>query len=169
LLKAGAADQSTVEMRPDVLNYTSAPLTADSPVVGLVKATFWATTSAVDTDFTAKLVDVHPDGFAQNVLDRVVRARFRLGEKLPPSPITPGTPYQYTLDLGNAGIVIPKGHQIRLEISSSNFPRVARNLNTGADYDDGTIVVAQQTILHDQAHPSFLELPIAPGVTAPGR
>jgi putative CocE/NonD family hydrolase len=171
LQKAGAADQSTVEMRGDVLVYTSAPLDRDLPVVGPVAVNFWATSSAVDTDFTAKLVDVHVDGFAQNVLDRVVRARFRAGHKLPPKLITPGQAYEYKLELGYTGIVIPKGHRLRLEISSSNFPRVSRNLNTGADNPnaESKIVVAHQTILHDATHASYLEVPVAASVKIPGR
>jgi putative CocE/NonD family hydrolase len=171
LLQAGAADQSTVELRNDVLVYTSAPLEEDLPVIGPVTVKFWAASSAVDTDFTAKLVDVHHDEFAHNVLDRVVRARFREGHKQPPKLIEPGTPYEYTLELGHTGTIFKKGHRVRLEISSSNFPRVARNLNTGAEnpYADDQIVVAQQTILHDAEHPSFLELPVAPGVSMPAR
>ena len=169
LLKAGAADQSTVEMRGDVLVYTSAPLQEDLPVVGMVKIDFWAATSAHDTDFTAKLVDVHVDGFPHNVLDRVVRARFREGSKKPPKLVDPNTPYEYQLEIGNLGMIFPKGHRVRLEISSSNFPRVARNLNTAApnQYATSRMVSAQQTIFHDASMPSFLELPVAAGVKRP--
>jgi len=140
-------------------------------VVGMVKVEFWASSSARDTDFTAKLVDVHHDGVAHNVLDRVVRARFREGHKQPPKLIQPGKPYKYTLEVGNTGMVFPKGHRIRLEISSSNFPRVARNLNTGAanQYTDDKMEIARQTIFHGPAHPSFLELPVPPNVRIPGR
>ena len=168
LLPSGAFDQATIEMRDDVLVYTSVPLTHDLAVVGPVKVKFWAKTSARDTDFTAKFVDVHPDGFAQNVLDRIVRARYRLGSNLPPSFIQPEKPYEYTIDLGNTAIVLKAGHRIRLEISSSNFPHYARNLNTGSGFaDDANIVIARQTIMHNPGHPSYIELPIAPGVTIP--
>lgn len=168
LLPSGAFDQATIETRDDVLVYTSAPLTENVAVIGPVKVKFWAASSAPDTDFTAKLVDVHRDGFAQNLLDRVVRARYRAGSKLPPSLITPGIPYEYTIDLGNTATVFKAGHRIRLEISSSNFPHYNRNQNTGHPIgQDSKIKTAMQTILHDAAQPSYLELPIVPGVAIP--
>jgi len=164
----GAQDQTQVELRPDVLVYSSAPLAQDAAVIGPVEVSLWAETSAADTDFTAKLVDVHLDGASNNVLDRVVRAKYRDGSKLRPSPIEPGEPYEYKIFLGNAGYVFPKGHIIRLEISSSNFPHYDRNLNTGKTSEwSAETAVAHQTILHDSAHPSRLVLPIAPNVSAP--
>jgi putative CocE/NonD family hydrolase len=163
---SGAQDQSVVELRDDVLVYTSAPLTKDLAAIGQVTVRFWAASTAKDTDFTAKLVDVHPDGFARNVLDRVVRARFREGSKKPPSFIEPGKPYEYTIDLGYAGSVFKRGHRIRLDISSSNYPHLARNHNTGDDpATDTRFVVATQTLLHSQKQPSFVELSVVPGVT----
>lgn len=170
LLPAGAHDQSEIELRNDVLVYTSAPLNRDMAVIGPVTVRLWARTSARDTDFTAKLVDVHLDGFAHNVLDRIVRARYRHGSKFPPSLINPGQAYEYTIDLGNTGSIFRRGHRIRLEISSSNFPHYARNLNTGrSNEQDDRIEVARQTILHDEEHPSRLILPVVPGVHPPGR
>jgi uncharacterized protein len=158
---SGAQDQSELEMRDDVLVYTSAPLTRDLAVVGSVRLKFWAKSSARDTDFTAKFVDVHPDGFAQNLLDRIVRARFRKGSKTAPSLIQPGVPYQYEIDLGYTGVQIRAGHRLRVDISSSNFPHFARNPNTGAaPAHDGGVVVANQTILHDPAFPAYLELSV---------
>ncbi|HSN90419.1 MAG TPA: CocE/NonD family hydrolase [Anaeromyxobacteraceae bacterium] len=168
LIPNGAQDQATVELRDDVLVYTSAPLEADLAVIGPVSVTLWAKSSAPDTDFTAKLVDVHLDGMAHNVLDRIVRARFRWGSKLPPSLIEPGKPYEYRIDLGNAGTIFRKGHRIRLEISSSNFPHYARNLNTGhSNETTAAMAPAMQTILHDPVHASRLVLPVVPGVQAP--
>jgi uncharacterized protein len=159
----GAVDQSTVELRNDVLVYTSAAQTANIPIVGPVSVSFWAASSAPDTDFTAKLVDVHPDGIAHNVVDRIVRARYRNGSKSQPDFIAPGRPYQYTLTLGDTATVIKPGHRIRLEISSSNFPHYERNLNTGLSNEDtNQMAVAHQTILHDAAHPSYLQIPVAP-------
>jgi len=167
-LPPGAREQSAVESRVDVLVYTSAPLEHDMAVIGTVNTTFWANTSARDTDFTVKLVDVHPDGLTHNVLDRIVRARYRLGSKLPPSRIQPHKPYQYTLELGNTATVFRAGHQVRVEISSSNFPHFARNLNTGRDFDDeANPQKAMQTILHDPGHPSYIALPVAPDVAVP--
>jgi putative CocE/NonD family hydrolase len=166
--RTGFQDQSGVEMRKDVLVYTSAPLTSDLAVIGTVKASFWAMTDARDTDFTIKLVDVHPDGLTHNLMDRVVRARYRLGSKLPPTLVHPNVPYQNTLDIGNTATILRTGHRIRVEISSSNFPKFSRNLNTvpSAELQQQS-VVAHQTVLHDFAHPSFVDLPVAPNVAIP--
>ena len=165
---SGVQNQSTIEARDDVLVYTSAPLTANVAMVGQAKVKFWATSSARDTDFTAKLVDVHPDGFAQNVLDRVVRARFRNGSKSAPSLIEPGKAYEYEIDLGYSASVFKPGHRIRLDISSSNFPHLPRNQNTGKDpATDAGMMTATQKILHDPDHPSYLELSVVPGLKIP--
>jgi putative CocE/NonD family hydrolase len=161
LLPSGPFDQSEIEQRGDVLVYTSAPLEKDLTVIGPVRVKLWATSSARDTDFTAKLVDVHHDGYAQNILDRVVRARYRWGSKLPPSLIQPGKAYEYTIDLGYTATVFQKGHRIRLEVSSSNFPHYARNQNTTSPVGaDTRIEIARQSILHDAKHRSVLELPV---------
>ncbi|MBV9811324.1 MAG: CocE/NonD family hydrolase, partial [Acetobacteraceae bacterium] len=167
-LPAGAREQSTVELRDDVLVYTSQKLTRDTPVIGSVGADFWAISSAVDTDFTVKLVDVHPDGRTHNVLDRIVRARFRDGSNKPPSLLVPGRTYEYQLNMGSTGTVIRAGHQIRVEISSSNFPHFSRNLNIAQSPNYGaTWRTAQQTLLHDWQHPSFIVLPVNFGVQIP--
>jgi len=111
---------------------------------------------------------VHLDDIAHNVLDRIVRARFRNGSKMPPSLITPGRKYEYTIELGDTAVVFRKGHRIRLEISSSNFPHFDRNPNTGRPVgEDAQLVTATQTIFHDAENPSHIELPIAPGVRPP--
>jgi len=171
LLPSGPFDQAQIEQRGDVLVYTSEPLKKDVTVIGPVRVKLWARSSAPDTDFTAKLVDVHPgDGYAQNILDRLVRARYRWGSKLPTSFITPGEAYEYVIDLGNTATVFRRGHRIRLEISSSNFPHYARNQNTTSLVGmDARMEVAQQAILHDARHPSVLELPVAPAAHAPSR
>lgn len=168
--RSGAQDQSTLERRADVLVYTSAPLAEDLAVVGPVKVVLWATSTASDTDFTAKLVDVHPDGFAQNVLNRVVRARFRNGSKVPPSLIEPGRAYRYEIDLGYTANVFRAGHRVRLDVSSSEFPHLARNHNTG-DHPatDGRFETALQTIHHDADRPSHVELSVVPRVAIGGR
>ncbi len=163
-----AFDQTPVEQRNDVLVYTSSALTEDLAVIGRVNVTFWAKTSARDTDFTAKVVDVHPDGYAHDVVDRIIRARYRRGSKWPAEPIKPNKAYEYRMLLGDTATIFKKGHKIRLEISSSNFPHYARNLNTGRSNEHtADAVVAYQTVLHDEDHPSFLELPIVAGVRAP--
>ena len=104
--------------------------------------------TAPDTDFTAKLVDVHPDGFAHNVVDRIARARYRKGSKLPPELRKADVGVHYDLDLGYTATMLRPGHRLRLEISSSNFPHYERNLNTGASNQDTTETrVAHNTIL----------------------
>lgn len=160
---SGARDQTAVEQRPDVLVYTSEPLAQDLTVIGMAKARFWAASSATDTDFTVKIVDVHPDGKTHNIVDRIVRARYRAGSRLPPSPIAPGVPYAYELEVGNTATVIARGHRLRVQISSSNFPLYARNLNTGADNNaTGAFVSARQTLFHGADLPSYIEMPKAP-------
>jgi len=168
LLSPGAFDQKAIEQRDDVLVYTSRPLDHDMAVIGDTRVTLHASTTVPDTDFTAKLVDVHPDGYAQNILDRVVRAKFRRGSKLQPSLITPGRAYEYSFDLGNTATLFKPGHRIRLEISSSNFPHYARNLNTGRnDGSERSARLAEQTILHSARYPSQLDLPVAAAVQPP--
>jgi len=161
LYKPGAIDQSTLEDRHDVLVYTSEPLPADLDVIGPVQLRFWARSSAPDTDFTAKLVDVRPDGVALNVLDRIVNAGLRHDSKRPRSPIRPDKAYAYDLLVGNTAFVFKAGHRIRLEVSSSSFPHYARNPDTGEPAATATrFVPARQTVLHDAAHRSWLELPV---------
>lgn len=162
-LVSGAQNQATLELRNDVLVYTSAPLENNLAVIGPVTVTFWAQSTARDTDFAVKLVDVLPDGTAYNIVERIIRASLRRGSKSAPSPIEPGTPYEYELDLGYTATLLKAGHRVRLDISSSRFPHLARNLNTGRHpASDGQMEVATQTILHDSDHPSYLELSVVP-------
>jgi uncharacterized protein len=161
-LPPGPRDQKEVESRPDVLVYSTPPLDADVEVTGPVTLDLFAKTSAEDTDFTAKLVDVWPNGFAQNLTEGILRARYRESTTAA-SPIEPGKVYEYKIDLWSTSNVFLKGHRIRLEVSSSNFPRFDRNLNTGKSAaDDATSVKANNTVLHDSDHPSALILPIVP-------
>ncbi len=158
----GPYDQRPVEARSDVLCYTSAPLEADLEVVGPVTLTLYAATDGLDTDWTAKLVDVSPTGYAMNLCDGIVRARYRQGQDRA-QLLTPGAVEAYEIDVGVTANVFRRGHRIRLEVSSSNFPRFDRNLNTGADpASDAEIRVARQRVLHDRAHPSHLTLPVIP-------
>ncbi len=158
----GAFDQRSVERRPDVLVYTSEPLHRDIEVTGFIRANLWAITDAPDTDFTAKLVSVEPDGLAINLTDGIVRARYRQGTDAA-RPIIQGEPVKYTIDLGATSNLFRAGQRIRLEVASSNFPRFDRNLNTGHPIGlDAEMRVARQTVLHDADHASFLELPVIP-------
>ena len=159
-LKPGPRDQRSVEAREDVLVYTTPPLAADMEVTGKITLELFAKSSAVDTDFTAKLVDVWPNGFAQNLTEGILRTRYRDSQEKP-TLINPGEVYTLTLDLWSTSNVFKQGHSIRLEISSSNFPRFDRNMNTGADNGTATrFVTATNTILHDATHPSALVLPV---------
>ena len=158
----GAFDQNEIEARPDVLVYSTPVLERDVEVTGPISVTLWAATSVTDTDFTAKLVDVCEDGCARNLTDGIIRARYRESMSNP-SLIEPGRAYCYTIDLLATSNVFKAGHQIRLEVSSSNFPRFDRNTNTGGVIAaDTELKPAVQTILHDAAHPSHVTLPIVP-------
>ena len=159
---SGAFDQGAVEDRPDVLVYSTPPLPRALEVTGPISVTLWAASSAVDTDFTAKLVEVCEDGCARNLTDGIIRARYR-DSMAAPTLLEPGRPYCYAIDLWATSNVFQAGHRIRLEISSSNFPRFNRNGNTGGDIAAETqLQPALQTILHDAAHPSCVTLPIVP-------
>ncbi|MGA3263160.1 MAG: CocE/NonD family hydrolase [Terracidiphilus sp.] len=161
-LAPGPRGQKEVEARPDVLVYSTEPLDSDTEVTGPVTLDLYATSSAVDTDFTAKLVDVWPNGFAENLTEGILRARYR-ESTAEAKPIVPGQVYEYKIDMLSTSNVFLKGHRIRLEVSSSNFPRFDRNLNTGKPASTSAIFVkATNTILHDPAHPSALVLPVVP-------
>lgn len=162
ILPIGVFDQRPVEERPDVLVYTSPVVEQDMEVTGPITVTLYAASSATDTDFTAKLVDVEPDGYARNIQDGIIRARYRDSQQHP-SLITPGEIYCYTIDLWATSHVFKAGHRIRLEISSSNFPRFDRNLNSGAPlFQEARLLAARQTIFHDAQRPSHITLPVLP-------
>jgi hypothetical protein len=159
-LPPGPRDQRPVEARDDVLVYSTAPLASDMEVTGPVSLELYVKSSAVDTDFTAKLVDVWPNGFAQNLTEGIQRARYRNSQETP-ELMTPGQIYKLTIDVWSTSNVFKKGHALRLEVSSSNFPRFDRNLNTGENNNTGQrFVPATNTILHDAQHPSALTLPV---------
>jgi len=161
-LASGAFDQRPVEARGDVLVYTAPAFKQDFEVTGPVSLELYASSSAVDTDFTAKLVDVWPNGFAQNLTDGILRARYRNSQEKPEF-LNPGEVYMLTIDLWATSNVFKAGHKLRLEVSSSNFPRFDRNLNTGEPAADSSrIVKATNTIYHDREHPSALILPVVP-------
>ena len=162
IIDYGVFDQSPAENRPDVLVYTSDPLPSDLELTGPISVTLYAATTAADTDFTAKLVDVRPDGYAHNVQDGIVRARYRTSVR-EPSPIIPGRVYQYAIDLWATSHVVKAGHRVRVDISSSNFPRFDRNPNTGAALGaDARLETARQTVHHSAQYPSHITLPVIP-------
>ena len=163
-LEAGAVDQRALECRGDVLVYTTATLAEPVEVTGPVNVMLCAESSAVDTDFTARLVDVAPDGTAFLVTEGILRTRYRHGLEQT-ELLAPGVAEQLEITLYPTSIVFAAGHRIRLDISSSNFPRFSRNLNTGEDVGTGTrMMVARQSVLHDQANPSQLVLPVVDSV-----
>jgi putative CocE/NonD family hydrolase len=156
----GAHDQREVEKLHQVLVYSTPPFTTDTEVTGPVSVELFASSSAVDTDFTAKLVDVDASGFARNLTEGIVRARYRDSQTIP-AALTPGQVYQFDLDLWATSNVFLAGHKLRLEISSSNYPRFDRNLNLGESSGIATrYVTAANTIFHDAAHPSALIVPV---------
>jgi len=155
-------DRSSIANRPDVLTYDTHPLSEAMELTGPVTVTLYASSTAPDTDFTAALVDVFPDGYAQLIQEGILRASFRESDT-EPTPIEPGRIYQYEIDLWATSYVVQRGHRIRVEISSSNFPRFARNLNTGNPFGmSDEIAVATQTIHHSTDHPSHVTLPVIP-------
>ncbi len=162
VLPPGPLEQSAVEQRPDVLVYTSGPLHEDLEVTGPVKTILYASTSANDTDFTSKLVDVQPDGRALAVCDGLQRLRYRLSLDKPVF-VKRNSVYQINIDTGVTSYVFSTGHRIRLEISSSNFPRFDRNLNSSAPNANATkLTKAKQIVFHEKDYPSALILPVIP-------
>jgi putative CocE/NonD family hydrolase len=161
-LAPGPRDQRTAEEGSDVLVYTTPAFTQDTEVTGPVSLDLFASTSTKDTDFTAKLVDLWPNGFAQNLTEGILRLRYRNSVERP-ELAKPGEIYHVTVDLWATSNVFLAGHRLRVEISSSNFPRFDRNLNTGEDQAASTkMLPATNTIYHDKEHPSALVLPIVP-------
>ncbi|MGE5646397.1 MAG: CocE/NonD family hydrolase [Acidobacteriota bacterium] len=158
----GPDDYRSVERRDDVLVYTSEPVTEDTQVCGPIRARLYAASSARDTDFMAMLIDVWPNGYAERLIDGMVRARFRDGMEKP-SLIEPGRIYAYNIDAWNTCQTFLKGHRIRVQIASSAFPKYDRNPNTGEPLGKTTrLQIADQKIYHDAEHPSHIVLPLVP-------
>jgi len=167
LIEIGPVDQRPNEGRQDVLVYTGPPLDAPVEVVGPIEVTLHAASSAPDTDFTVKLIDVQPDGAALNVTEGIMRTRFRKSIWEEPELIEPGEVYEYRIELLPAAVVFGAGHRIRVHVSSSNWPLWDRNQNTGNPIGmDAEVRTAEQTIYHDRAHPSCIVLPILPASEA---
>ncbi len=157
--EVGPVDQGPVLSRPDLLVYTSDPLTQDVEVIGSPKMVLYASTSGRDTDWVVKLCDVHPDGTTYNVTDGILRARYR---KSPDKPelLEPGEIARYEIELYPTAMAFLAGHRLRIMITSSDFPRYDRNPNTGeAPADAASFEVAKQQIFHDSERPSHISLP----------
>ncbi len=156
----GAFDQRGIEARTDVLVYTTAPFEEPLAVVGSIDVVLHVSSDAPDTDFTVKLVDVHPDGRAFNLDDTILRMRYREGFDRHVS-MEPGEVYEVALGPLATANVFGAGHRLRIEVSSSNFPRYDRNLNTGGNnYDESQWRVARNAVHHSAEHPSRIVLPV---------
>ena len=162
----GCVDTQPLNLRHDIVTFQTPELEEDTEVTGDIMMHLWASSSAVDTDFTAKLIDVHPpsadypDGFAMNITDSIIRARYR-NSWTEPELMEPGTPYEFTFHLYPTSNVFRKGHRIRLDISSSNWPRFDVNPNTGGPLGiEQRYEIAHQTIWHNSEHQSHIVLPL---------
>ena len=158
-VSAGPKNQFEIEKREDILIYTTTPLKKDIEISGPVQMILYAASNCLDTDFTCKLVDVYPDGFCLNIAQGIIRARYRNSWETP-ELLKPEEIYKFTIDMWSTSNYFYKNHQIRIEISSSNFPQYDRNPNTGNTFGlDNELKVATQKIYHNKAHPSHIILP----------
>jgi len=159
-IQGGAVDQQELETRNDILVYTSEPLTEGIEVSGFIEMSLYVSSDAKDTDFTVKLIDVYPDGTAYNLDETIQRARYREGYDKEVF-MEEGEVYKIDLTPLSTSNYFKEGHRIRIEVSSSNFPRFARNLNTGGNnYDESEGVIAHNSVHHSEEHPSQITLPI---------
>jgi predicted acyl esterase len=159
-IDAGPYDQSSLESRADVLLFSTAPLAQPLEMTGDLKAILYVSSDASDTDFTAKLTDVYPDGRSMLIADGIIRARYR-NSLSRPELMAPGAVYRIEIDLWATSIIINTGHRIRLAVSSSNYPRFDVNPNTGGDtFDKGTMIKATNTIYYNSTYPSHILLPV---------
>lgn len=164
-VRPGAVDQRGIEARADVLVYSTGPLEKPMQISGPVDVTLYVSSDARDTDFTVKLVDVFPDGTAYNIDDNIQRARYRDGYDKPPAWMENGKVYKVSFQPMQTSIYLPAGHQFRVDISSSNFPRYDRNLNTGGNnYDEDKPQVAHNAVHHSTQYPSSVTLSVMPAL-----
>ena len=159
-IKGGAYDQQQMETRQDILVYTSEPLTQGAELSGFIESTLYVSSDAKDTDFTIKLIDVYPDGTAYNLDETIQRVRYREGYEKEVF-MEDGKVYKLEMTPMSTSNYFAKGHSIRIEISSSNFPRFTRNLNTGGNnFDESTGVIAHNVIHHSSQYPSQIRVPL---------
>ena len=156
----GPLDQSHNEQRSDILCYTTPELKGDMEITGPLELHLFAATSVCDTDFTAKLVDVFPDGYCYNIADGIVRARYRKST-FKAEPVTPGEITEYAINMVATGHLLRAGHRLRIDIASSNFPAFDRNMNTGNPIgEDARGIPAMQTVFHQSRYASFIDIPV---------
>lgn len=159
-IEGGSLDQQEMELRDDILVYTSEPLTDGIEISGFIESTLYLSSDVKDTDVTIKLIDVYPDGRAYNLDETIQRVRYREGYEKEVF-MEEGNVYEVKLTPMSTSNYFEKGHRIRIEVSSSNFPRFDRNLNTGGNnYDETTGIVANNRIHHSRRYPSNIKVPI---------
>ncbi len=160
-VESGSLDQRVMENRPDILVYTSEPFTEGTEVSGPIVPTLYVSSDAKDTDFTVKVIDVYPDGRAYNLDESIQRMRYRNGYDQPLVWMEPGEVYEVTFQPLNTSNYFGVGHRLRIEVSSSNFPRFDRNLNTGGNnYDETETVVAHNQVHHSGRYPSHITISV---------
>ena len=160
-IQAGAFDQRKMEARQDILVYTSDPFAEGLEISGPITPTLYVSSDAKDTDFTVKVLDVYPDGRAYNLDESIQRMRYRDGYEKPLAWMERGSVYKVTLQPLTTSNYFAPGHRLRIEVSSSNFPRFDRNLNTGGNnYDESTGVVAHNAVHHSKQYPSQLTVTV---------
>ena len=160
-VQAGAFDQRKMESRDDILVYTSEPFKEGIEVSGPITPTLYVSSDAKDTDFTVKVIDVYPDGRAYNLDESIQRMRYRDGYDKPLAWMEPDKVYKVTLQPLNTSNYFAAGHRLRIEVSSSNFPRFDRNLNTGGNnYDEAKGVVAHNVVHHSKQYPSSVTVTV---------
>jgi len=160
-VQAGSFDQRRMEARDDILVYTSDPFKEGTEVSGPITPTLYVSSDAKDTDFTVKVLDVYPDGRAYNLDESIQRMRYRDGYEKPPAWMESGKVYKVTLQPLTTSNYFAPGHRLRIEVTSSNFPRFDRNLNTGGNnYDESTGVVAHNAVHHSKQYPSQVTVTI---------
>ncbi|MBI3261925.1 MAG: CocE/NonD family hydrolase, partial [Acidobacteria bacterium] len=166
-VQAGSFDQRKMESREDILVYTSAPFKDGTEVSGPITPTLYVSSDAKDTDFTVKVIDVYPDGRAFNLDESIQRMRYREGYDRPLVWMEKAKVYKVTLQPLNTSNYFASGHRLRIEVSSSNFPRFDRNLNTGGNnYDESTGVVAHNAVHHSKQYPSQVTITVVPRTTS---
>jgi len=169
-IQAGSFDQRKMEARADILVYTTEPFASGAELSGPIVPTVYVSSDVKDTDVTVKVLDVYPDGRAYNLDESIQRLRYREGYDRPPVWMEKGKVYKVTLQPLNTSNYFAAGHRLRIEVSSSNFPRFDRNLNTGGNnYDESAGVIAHTAVHHSAAYPSSVTVSLvtAPAATAP--
>jgi putative CocE/NonD family hydrolase len=162
-IQAGSFDQRKMEEREDILVYTSEPFRDGIELSGPITPTLYVSSDAKDTDFTVKVIDVYPDGRAFNLDESIQRMRYREGYDRPVAWMEKGKVYKVTLQPLTTSNYFAKGHRLRIEVSSSNFPRFDRNMNTGGNnYDETKGVVARNSVHHAKEHPSHIVVTVVP-------